>query len=471
MQKKLLMRSEGLKRPRLRSAGRTSAVLLLLSLAAACAPKAPPVAPGTLAHPEFMYPVLPLSLAGTPGASRVDVAWQYLQAGDLRNAELEFNVALKLGPRLYPARAGQGYLAMARREYDRALTAFDAALKEDGRYVPALVGRGQSLLALDRATQALSAFEAALAVDPSLVDLQRRVEVLRFRSLQELIDAARQAASDGRIADARLAYDRALASSPESAFLHRELGLLERRGGNTDRALAELRRAVELDPADAASLVAIGDLLDARGDLDGAGAAYRQAASIDPSQDLTAKIASVSKRALEGRLPPEFTAASTAPQITRGDLAALIGVRLEELVRRAPVSQVVMTDTQGHWAARWITDTASAGIIQPFENHTFQPGTRVRRGDLATVASRLVAMIAAADPAVRARVAQRPAIADMSPTHLQYDAVVTVVATGVMPLAADGRFQVSNQVSGAEAVDVIDRVRALAATMLGASRP
>lgn len=456
---------------RLRSAVRASAALLLCALAAACAPKAPPVAPGVLAHPEFVYPLVPLALAGTAGASRIDVGWQYLQAGDVRNAELEFNVALKLGPRLYPARAGQGYLALARRDYDRALTAFDAALKEDGKYVPALVGRGQALLALDRVAQALTAFEAALAVDPSLADVQRRVEVLRFRSLQDLIDAARQATSDGRLADARLAYDRALAASPDSAFLHRELGLLERRAGNTDRALTELRRAVGLDAADAASLTAIGDVLDAEGDLAGAEAAYRQAAAIDPSQVLTAKIADVSKRALGASLPPEFTAALTAPQITRGDLAALIGVRLEELVRRAPVLQVVMTDTQGHWAARWIADTASAGIIEPFENHTFQPGTRVRRGDLATVASRLVAMIAAADPAVRARVAQRPAIADMSPTHLQYDAVVSVVAAGVMPLADGGRFQVSNQVSGAEAVDAIDRVRALAATMLGASRP
>jgi Tfp pilus assembly protein PilF len=446
-------------------------VLLLSALAVACAPKAPPVAPGAPAHPEFVYPLVPLSLAGTAGASRIDVGWQYLQAGDVRNAELEFNVALKLGPRLYPARAGQGYLAMARRDYDRALTAFDAALKEDGKYVPALVGRGQALLALERPTQALLAFEAALAVDPSLVDVQRRVEVLRFRSLQDLIDAARQATSDGRLADARLAYDRALAASPDSAFLHRELGLLERRAGNTDRALTELRRAVELDPADAASLTAIGDVLDTEGDLAGAEAAYRQAAAIDPGQVLTAKIADVSKRALGASLPPEFTAALTAPQITRGDLAALIGVRLEELVRRAPVLQVVMTDTQGHWAARWITETASAGIIEPFENHTFQPGTRVRRGDLATVASRLVAMIAAADPAVRARVAQRPAIGDMTATHLQYDAVASVVATGVMPLADDGRFQVSNQVSGAEAVDVIDRVRVLATTMLGASRP
>ena len=39
--------------------------------------------------------------------------------------------------------------------------------------------------------------------------------------------------------------------SPDSAFLHRELGQLERRAGNADRALEHLRRAVDLDPADA----------------------------------------------------------------------------------------------------------------------------------------------------------------------------------------------------------------------------
>jgi len=445
--------------------------LVLLALAAACAAKVPPPLPAVLAHPEFLYPALPAPLAAAPGASRIDVGWRYLQADDLRNAALEFGVALKLGPRLFPARTGQGYVAMAMRDYDRALTAFDAALQEDARYVPALVGRGQALLALDRAVLALASFEAALAVDPSLADVRSRVDVLRFRSLQDVIDAARQAAAEGRVEDARLAYGRALADSPQSGFLHKELGLLERRAGNADQALAELRRAADLDPADAASVVAIGELLDARGDSDGAEATYRQAAAIDPGLDLSARIAEVAKRAREARLPPEFKAIPTAPQITRGDLAALIGVRLEELVRRAPAGQVVVTDTQGHWAVTWITDVANTGIVEPFENHTFQPGTRVRRGDLATVVSRLVALVASADPAVRGRLSRRPVIADMNPKHLQYEAVAAAVAAGVMPLVEGDRFQVTNEVSGQEAVEVIDRLRALASTMLGATRP
>jgi tetratricopeptide (TPR) repeat protein len=453
-----------------RTVRRLGVVMVLVACAGACATRVPPPTPTTLAHPDFVYLKLPEGLTGAPGASRIDVGWRYLQVDDFKNADLEFGVALKLGPKLYPARAGQGYVALAMRDYDRAVKAFDAALEADGLYVPALVGKGQALLAADRTELALTAFEKALAVDPTLTDVRARIDVLRFRGLQDVIDAARAAASTGRLDDARRAYERALSNSPDSAFLHHELGQLERRAGNTDGALEHLRRATELDPNDATALVETGELLEARGDSAGAEAVYRKASAIDPGLNLAGRIAANAERAREAGLPPEFRAALTASQITRGDLAALIGVRLEALVRRAPSSQVVVTDTQRHWAATWITETASTGIIEPFENHTFQPRAAVRRGDLATVANHLVTLIAASDPAVRERLTQRPAVADVPRGHLQYDAVVSVVATGVMPLVDGDRFQVGRQVSGQEAAEVIDRVRVLAATMLGASR-
>jgi tetratricopeptide (TPR) repeat protein len=447
-----------------------ASVALVLACAAACATRVPPPTPTTIAHPEFLYPQVPSALATVPGASRVDVGWRYLQVDDLKNADLEFGVALKLGPRLYPARTGQGYVAMAMRDYARALTAFDAALEANASYVPALVGRGQALLASEKTDAALEAFEKALSIDSSLTDLRRRVEVLRFRNVQDVIVAAQTAAKEGRIDDARHAYERAIAISPDSAFLHHELGQLERRAGNTDRALEHLRRAVELDSNDATALAETGELLEARGDAAGAENAYRKASAVDPSLNLSGRIAAVAQRARESTLPPEFRAALTAPQITRGDLAALIGVRLEGLLRQAPARQVVVTDTQRHWASTWITETASTGIIEPFENHTFQPRAPVRRGDLATVVSRLVALIAASNPSVRERLSQRPTIADVPPRHLQYDAVMSAVAVGAMPLVDGDRFQVARQVSGEEAVEVIDRVRILAATTLGASR-
>jgi tetratricopeptide (TPR) repeat protein len=440
---------------------------LLIGAAAAasgCAPKHTlPPAPVAIAHGEFIYPAIPTALQGKPGADLVEIGWRYLQRDDAFTAERTFAQALRRNAALYPARAGEGYVAVARRDFTRALAAFDSALKANPSYASALVGRGQTLLALGRERDALTSLEAALTADPSLADVRRRVEVLRFRGLQDIIEAARDAARKGRDDEARTAYGRALAASPDSAFLHRELGLLERKAGRADQALQELNRAAELDPSDAASLVQIGELLDERRNFAGAEAAYRKAADIEPTPDLSARIATTAKKAREARLPPEFTAALTTPQLSRGDLAALIGVRLEDLIRDAPVRQVVITDILEHWAAEWIGSVARAGVMDPFENHTFQPRTRVRRGDLAVTVSRLLSLLAARDPEVKARLASRPVIADMTPRHVQYNAVVAAVASGVLPLLPGDRFLVAQQVTGAEAVEAIDRVRALAA--------
>jgi hypothetical protein len=191
---------------------------------------------------------------------------------------------------------------------------------------------------------------------------------------------------------------------------------------------------------------------------------------LSPSTELEARLTVVAKSAREAQLPAEFRAALTSAELTRGDLAALIGVRLEAVVRAAPVRQVVVTDTQGHWAATWISQVASAGIIEPFENHTFQPRASLRRGDLATAVSRLLALVASGNPALRARLTERPAIADMNQRHIQYAAAAAAVASGVMPLLDGERFQVGRPVSGSEAVEVLDRVRALSPQIVNAGR-
>jgi tetratricopeptide (TPR) repeat protein len=442
---------------------RAAVVGVLLVMAAGCATRTPPVSlPTATKHPDFMFPAVPTALQRAPGVQHIEPGWRYLQNDDFREASREFAAALKLNPGLYPAQAGEAYVQLARREHDRAVAAFDAALAAAPGYVPALVGKGQTLLAVKRDSDALAAFEAALKVDPSLSDVQRRVEVLRFRSVQQVMESARAAASAGRLDDARVAYEHLLASSPDSAFLYRELAIVERRQGNADAALAHFARAIELDPSDAVSLIETGDLLAQRQDYVAAEAAYRKAAAIEPSAELTAKLAATAERARDARLPPEFKAIGGLAQITRGDLAALMAVRLDKVVASAPERQVVVTDTRGHWAASYITQVARAGIVEAFENHTFQPRAAVRRGELATAVSRIVALLAPADPALRKRLTEKPKVADMNTGHLSYPAVSVAVASGVMPLLDGARFQVNRVVSGAEAIEVVERLRVLA---------
>ena len=237
-----------------------------------------------------------------------------------------------------------------------------------------------------------------VAADPSLVDVSRRADVLRFRSAQAGLANARAAARAGRLDEAIRAYTAAIASSPGSSFLYRELAVVEREHGDAQAALDHFRKAVELDAADAGSLVQIGELLEAGGDLDGAAKAYSAALAVEPNADVQARLEMVRARADVARLPAEYRAIGDTAQVTRGELAALVGVRLAPLLepdRR--LGAVVITDLRNQWAATWIVTVSRAGVMDPFANHTFQPRTLVRRVELAQTVARLLARIAVAE--------------------------------------------------------------------------
>jgi tetratricopeptide (TPR) repeat protein len=438
--------------------GCCGSVLLVLS---ACAPKVAPLATGAPRHPDFVFPVSP---AGTAPAQqeRIDRGWKYLQFDDFRNAEREFNDALKQQPSFAPAETAMAYVLMARGEEKDAATRFDKALQIDARYVPALIGRGQVLLELDRDADALASFEAAVANDSSLTELKSRIDVLRVRATQAMLGRAKSAADARRYDEAATMYQQAIATSPDSGFLYRDLASVEQRAGRAASALEHYRKAVELDANDARSHAGIGALLDAQGDVDGAIAAYERARAIDPGEVPEIVMARLRAAAALAKLPAEYRAIPERTAVTRADVAALIGVRLDGLLARAQPRQVIITDVRSHWAQSWIAPVVRAGVMDTLPNYEFEPSRQVRRGELAATVSRILTLIGAIkpEPARRWREA-RVSIGDVNPAHLSYPAVSAAVASGVMSLS-DGNFDLLRSVSGQEMVDVIGRLEALA---------
>ena len=442
-----------------------AAALVALAVAMSACARTIVTAPVVTApkFPEFVQPPVPAPLARDLAAPGYERAWRFFQSGDLRNADREFTAALHLSPGFYPGEAGAGYFDLARKDPKSALAHFDRALSVEAAYASALVGRGDALIALNREPEALVALDAAVAADPSLGDVRRRVEVLKFRGAERDLATARDLARSGKLDEAARAYQDAIASSPDSAFLYRELGAVERQRADAVEALANFRKAIELDPGDAGSFLQIGDLLEASGDRAGALAAYNQSLSIEPGGAAEGRRDALLASDELARLPEAYRAIGTAAQVTRADLAALIGVRLgAALQAMRPRDPGVVTDVRNTWAEPWIIAVTRAGVMEPFANHTFQPRALVRRTDLAQAVSRLLDAMAAPAQLAAWRTAS-PAFSDLVNTHLAYPAASVAMASGVMPAASDGSFQPSRAVTGTEAVQAIDRLQQLAA--------
>lgn len=447
-------------------------VLAVVAFVSACAPKTTPVvAPGAPRFPDFIQPTVPPALAGNAVAPAGLRAWQLLQTGDLRAAERETTAALTAQPGFYPAQTIVAYITLARKDAKAAIVQFTRIADAHPEYAPALAGKGLALDAAGQGPDAMAAFRAAVAADPSLVDLARRVDVLMLRELQDELADARRAAKAGERDAAIRSYRRALAASPDSAFLYLELAAVERQEGQTASAIEHLQRALQLDPSDPATLVLLGDIQAERSDLPGALDAYTKALALEPNPDVEEKRKAVQQRADLEALPPQYRAIPTNPQVTRAELAALVGIRLPDVLQASALRDIgVLTDVRGQWAERWIATAARAGVVEAFPNHTFQPRTVVRRVDLAQTLSRLLNVVATMQPArARAWLGVRLRFSDMTTGHLAYPAASMAVASGAIA-APEGAFQPSRVVTGAEAVAAIDRIRELAGPMPSLNR-
>jgi tetratricopeptide (TPR) repeat protein len=363
-----------------------AAAACLLILAAACAPKTIPAPPAvsTPKYPDYIFPAPPAGI-GTPAAiERHQAGWGWLQAGDLRSAERNFSAALKQSPPFYPAEAGLGYVALAQKKHKESLVHFDRAVVMNPRYAPALGGRAEALLALGEEEEAVQSIEAALQADPSLTGLRTRIQVLRFRGQQQEIARARQLAEANKFDEARAAYVAAIEASPQSPFLHRELAEVERRAGDLDSALDHARKAAELEPDEPRAHVMLGEIYEARGEFARAADEFGNAVALQPDDALSARIEDLRARAVFAAMPPEYRSIGDSPSLTRGQLAALLAVKLEPVLSGTRnASAVVITDTRAHWAAPYILTVARSAVMDPFPNHTFQPDQIVLRADLA----------------------------------------------------------------------------------------
>jgi tetratricopeptide (TPR) repeat protein len=443
-------------------------VLLVTALAGACAPKvAPPPATGVLRYPDFVFPAPPDRVGDARARARLQDGWSRLQAGDLTGAESVLGQLVRQQPAFYPGAVGLGYALLAQGRPKEALARCGGAAGAAPRYGPALAGRGEALLASGQRDAALGAFEAALAADAALGDLRRRIDTLKFGQFQDRVAAARRASEAGRFDEAREAYSAAIALSPDTAFLYRDLGLVEVHRKNLPEAERNLRKAIALDPADPKAFASLGDVLEARGSVEDAVSAIERAYALDPSDALRQRLSRLRERAQASGLPPEYDAIPRLPQATRGDVAALVGVRLRTVLAAANArAAAVATDVRGHWASRWIVEVIRAGVMDVFPNHTFQPKAVVRRSDLAKAVNRLLALMGA-NPSRADR--NRVNMTDVGVSHLGYEDISAAVAAGILSLD-HGSFRPSRAVTGQEAADAIGRLERLAARTRSGSR-
>jgi tetratricopeptide (TPR) repeat protein len=431
-----------------RAAACALAAVCLLALA--CAKRvAPPVPEGE----DYVFPAVAPGEVTTAESKALREAWRDVLGGDSGSALRRYEKLLARHPGLAPAEVGRAFASLRAGRVDEAAAGFAAVLERRPGDVAALVGAGSAAVRRGDADGALGFYRRAQREAPEDPLVRKRVAALKLQVTERRMGLAQEALQRGEPEAAAREYAAALEAAPEVAGVRLALAeLLVARGD-----LAAAAAVLERDPSgDRPAALRRADLLAQQQDFAGALEAYRGLLARDPSDETARQGEKSAREALEMlSMPEEYRKIADAPRVTRAELAALLSVRVRSLGRVAPGEPRVAVDIGGSWAREHVARVLSLGIMDPYPNHTFQPGAVVRRVELARAASRALDRLGVPR-------AGAPTPVDMSRSHLDYDAVERVLGAGLMGLGASSAFEPWRPVSGREAIDVVDGVERLA---------
>ena len=179
--------------------------------------------------------------------------------------------ALELDPKHTSALQNSAELLRKQARYEDAVEAYRTVLKRDSRYALAYAGLGDALYQLQRYEAAVDALSMAVEIQPGL-PFAGKLYVLMGRAARAL----------GLLDSAEEHFRRAMAIEPDEAAALLDLAGVLRTQGRRDEADALMNRARELRPGDSAHLQNIAEALRKEQRYDEALAAYREVLAISP---------------------------------------------------------------------------------------------------------------------------------------------------------------------------------------------
>jgi tetratricopeptide (TPR) repeat protein len=424
--------------------GRALLVLPVVGLMSCATPAVRvPIAPGE----DFFYPVPGAGELTTAERRAADESWRDVLSGSAVKAEQEYSRLIARHPGSVCLETGRGYARLRGGRFAEAARSFDLALRSTPDYVPALVGAASTRSVAKDPEGALELYRRAQAAEPSEARIRRRLAELKVQVTEKCVGEARDLGEKGDRDGAIGAYRRALAAAPELAQIRLELANLLASGGDEEGAVTLLKEDLSQDRD---IFLRLGELLRSAHHLDEALDVYHELTSRDPKdEDAQARAAEIRKELEFQGMPEEYRKIYDAAHISRGDLAALLAVKVRPLQRLKEGEAQVAVDISGSWAREHIIKLLALSVMDVYSNHTFQPGAMVRRGDLATAVARVMDLLHVPS-------STGPQASDISPSDVRADAVKRAVGAGLMELTPSGAFEAWRPVSGREAADVVE---------------
>ena len=390
----------------------------------------------------------------------IEDVWKEIRYGRAAKAE---KMILRLGPESPIYYVAMGYIRTLLQDPVGAEENFKLALESAPDLVPARLGLAQIYLDAGRDEDAFGEYRDALKSDPGNARAGRAYELLRDRKFAEYRDSARAYAAEDDQEHARDAYLKALFYVPDSVEIHLALADVFRSQDRTDDALLHLKTAAELEPENPLVLKAYAEALYQAQQPERSLEIFEKLREKDAAdRDVQARTESLKNKLGIFELPSQYGSISSAPVVSREDVAALIGVKFKDVLKTPSARPPIIVDIATSWASRFIIRTASLGILEVYANHAFEPKKIVTRAEMAETLLRLVDYLKGQGiKIIQTFAPEKIQVGDVPPEHGYFQPIVQILAYQLMDLNAQRAFRPDQSLSGTEAIKALDLLLAL----------
>lgn len=234
---------------------------------------------------------------------RYNLGRAYVARGDIEQARIQFNEAIKYQPRYTPARLALAQLHLARNEFTKALQAAEDILSYDAANIQARMIRTSCRMGLGDLPTARKELEVALAAQPNFPDALFQMGLLNFQEkrykdaeqhflrLQKvapndprgLVGMVETLAGQKRFDEAVRMLEDSIAGHPERSFYRLTLANIAARAGKYDLALGHFRQLLDKNPRNFDVQLRIAEVYRLKADIPNAIEAFKKAKELNPN--------------------------------------------------------------------------------------------------------------------------------------------------------------------------------------------
>lgn len=402
---------------------------------------------------------LDIHLPAVEGGSFLDSfyrqGWEQLRRGETDAAYRSFQNSM--AP-LDKKQAAFGYVFLSRRKFSAAAAQFDRALESDPANLEAAMGRAAVLELEGRTRDAFRAYGDLLLRVPEDAWVRLKYEAIRSAATQALLLEAEQARGRDQERYVR-ALEQALFYAPDMAAVSLQLADHYQALGDLARSQPLYEAVLAKEPHNEAVLLKLAALYEQGEKFDLALVTLDRLLALKPGDPfLEGEKRRLGDRFQQLTLPEKFKRIFFKTEITREDLAALIGFYFDRYLEidRAPE---ILTDIDGSFAREQIIKTVTTGVMSARPDHTFHRFDAPNRARLAVTLKALIDFLQERGRRLRFEPADpAPLAADLSPLHREHDVIQSLLRSQVLLLDAGGLFNPTRLVSPAEAVQALKKI-------------